>query len=72
MVTAAHCVYDKDGEMISERTLCVLLGLHDRTKLQHQEQGRWDTLQYSLLSFNNFYLANKHLTLRVGASGKGH
>ena len=43
-MTAAHCVYDKDGEMISERTLCVLLGLHDRTKKQHQEQERWDTL----------------------------
>ena len=46
MVTAAHCVYDKDGEMISERTLSILLGLHNRGKNEYQEPKRWDSLQY--------------------------
>ena len=46
VVTAAHCVYGKDGEMISERTLSILLGLHNRGKNDYQEPKRWDSLQY--------------------------
>ena len=31
MVTAAHCLYN-DDELVSAKSLSVLLGLHDRSK----------------------------------------
>ena len=31
VVTAAHCVFGKNREIISEKTLSILLGLHDRS-----------------------------------------
>ena len=32
MVTAAHCLY-QDGERVAAKSLSILLGLHDRSKM---------------------------------------
>ena len=39
VLTAAHCLYDDDGELVAAQSLFILLGLHDRMK--KQEPKRW-------------------------------
>ena len=62
MVTAAHCVHDKSGEIIPARTLSIMLGLHDRGKYD-QEPKRCVTYPFPLVSKKTFSNTNKFVIL---------
>ena len=49
MVTAAHCLYN-DDELVSAKSLSVLLGLHDRSKKSELKRC-YEMISLSLLLF---------------------
>ena len=62
VVTAAHCVHDKSGEIIPARSLSIMLGLHDRGKYD-QEPKRCVTYLFLLVSKKTFLNTNKFVSL---------
>ena len=55
MITAAHCLFDKNREPYPAESLHVLLGLHDRRKDKYKEPQRCYTITYCLLSPHSFF-----------------
>ena len=52
MVTAAHCLYN-DDELVSAKSLSVLLGLHDRSKKSEPKRC------YEMISLPNCYFFSR-------------